>query len=187
MTRTGTGQLLIKAQRGLEDEPAAVAIDFDDDGREALCARVESRNSAKRLRSEQQFDDQLIEALVREPPARQRRTVEDLRLQFVRPRTRVRPDADGIAGFADLGEQRLNRRVSAEPLRLLLEDQIAAHAAAREIPDALLVLGAIGMRIEMSRAVVARLLEQLDEEEERFDRLRRRIADPDRSGRVSDR
>ena len=54
------------------------------------------------------------------------------------------------------------------PRRLVLEDQVGPHAAAGEVPDALVVLGAVGVRVEVARAVVADVLEQLHQEERRL-------------------
>ena len=60
---------------------------------------------------------------------------------------------------------------SPELPRLVLEDQVGPHAAAGEVPDPVVVLGAVGVRVEVPRAVVAGFLEQLDQEEQRLDRL----------------
>src|SRR5262245_24549673 len=52
---------------------------------------------------------------------------------------------------------------------LLLENQVGPHAAAREVAHAVVVLGAVGVRVEVARIVVADVLEKLDEEERGLD------------------
>ncbi len=55
------------------------------------------------------------------------------------------------------------------PLRgLFLQDQVGAHAAARKILDAFVIFGAVGMRIEVTRALVAHIFQELDQEEGGF-------------------
>ena len=49
--------------------------------------------------------------------------------------------------------------------RLLPQDQVGAHAAAGEVPDAGFVLGAVGVRVEVAHARAIRVLEQLHEVE----------------------
>ena len=68
--------------------------------------------------------------------------------------------------------------------RPLFQDQVNAHAAAREVLHAVVVFGAVGVRVEVARAVVADVLEELDEEERCPSRWRRRSGSPDRSGRA---
>ena len=71
----------------------------------------------------------------------------------------------------NLLQEPLNFRVSSEALRLLLEDVVGPHAAQSEIPDALLVLGAVSRRVEVVRPGVALLLQQFDQEEHRLEIL----------------
>ena len=60
---------------------------------------------------------------------------------------------------------RLDLGVGVPARRLLLQDQVRPHAAAGEGLDALVVLGAVGVRVEVARAVVADVLEELHQEE----------------------
>ena len=58
-----------------------------------------------------------------------------------------------------------------EALGLLAQDQVGAHAAAGEVPHAVGVLGAVGVRVEVAHAVPAGVLEQLHEVERVADAL----------------
>ena len=166
-------QCFVEAKRGLEHDAPDVPIDLDDDGGEALRARVEPQIE-RHARLPGAAPPRAGRGARRGAAAgRARARSKALTLQVIRARPRVRTDGAVAAGVANLREQRLNAGVTAELLRLVLEDEIRAHAAAREVPHAFLVLGAIRVRVEVARTVVARLLEQLDEKEERLDRLRR--------------
>src|SRR5262249_32765097 len=122
--------------------------------------------------SEQQLHRELIEFLVRVAAAAHRRQIERALLQLARS---VGTECDARAGLRtarrQFAEQSLNLRVGVEGCDLLFEDQIRAHAASREIPDALLVFRAIGVAVEVSHATPLRVLEQLHEEERAFDVL----------------
>ena len=59
----------------------------------------------------------------------------------------------------------MNLRIGIELRRLLFEDQIGAHAALRKSLDAVQIVGAIGVRVEVARARVAHVFKKLDEEE----------------------
>ena len=76
-------------------------------------------------------------------------------------------NSDVAAG--DLAHQRLNLRVGVPAGGALLEDQVGAHAAAGEIADPVVILGAVGVRVEVARRVVADVLEELHQEERRLD------------------
>src|SRR5690242_21179638 len=55
----------------------------------------------------------------------------------------------------DLLEQLLHLQVSIKAARLFLEHIICSHATKRKVPDALLILGTICMRIKMARTIIA--------------------------------
>src|SRR6187431_2751968 len=95
------------------------------------------------------------------------------RAELRRALARVRREERGIVRIlsADFPQHRLDLRVRRELARLLLQDQIGPHAASGERPYAVVVLRAIRVRVEVARALVAGLLEQLDDEEQRLDRL----------------
>src|SRR6185436_18943905 len=52
------------------------------------------------------------------------------------------------------------------------QDQIISHATRSKLPNPILVLTSIRMRIKVSRTVVVRFFEQLNQEEQVLDRLR---------------
>src|SRR5207245_6940804 len=112
------------------------------------------------------IDDELIEPLVWQPPRGEPLAIERTRLELRRTIAAVRPHAGVAPRLTDLGEQRLDLAILAELPRLVLEHQIRAHASTREIPHAVRVLGAVRVRVEVPRAVVPRLLEQLHDEEQ---------------------
>src|SRR6476469_4029644 len=122
------------------------------------------------LGAKEQIDDELIETLVWEAATRQRGAVERLRLQRFGAPARVALVALGAS--ANLGEQCLDLRVRRELLRLRLEQQVSAHTSAGEIPHPFRVLGAVGMGVEVARAVISRFFQQLHQEELCLDRLR---------------
>ena len=65
----------------------------------------------------------------------------------------------------DLLQQRLDLGVGVELPGFLLQYQVGPHAAPRELPDAFLILGAVRVGVKVARALVAFLLQQLDQEE----------------------
>src|SRR5579883_588528 len=76
----------------------------------------------------------------------------------------------GVAAV-DLLEQLLDFGVLLEVLHFGFEHIVGAHAAEGEVPDALLIFGAVGMGIEVVRAVIVLLFQQFDEEEHALDVL----------------
>src|SRR6516162_7398406 len=66
-----------------------------------------------------------------------------------------------LASRAELGNQGLYLRIGVPLSGALLEDEIRAHAAAGEIANAVVVLGPVGVRIEVTRAGVSDVLEEL--------------------------
>src|SRR5262249_46813344 len=71
---------------------------------------------------------------------------------------------------SDFRQQSLDLRVFIELLRLSFENQIIAHTAGGEIPDACFRFATIRMRVEMSWPLV-RFLQQSHNEEEVLNRL----------------
>ena len=76
----------------------------------------------------------------------------------------------GRGRYRELGhlgdvERGLDLGVVVEPLRLLPQDQVRAHAPGGEVPHALFVLGAVGVGVEVAHAVPAGVLEQPHEVE----------------------
>src|SRR5262245_10142552 len=123
--------------------------------------------------AEQQIDHELVEFFVWQSLLRQFGPVEVHRLDLFRAffGEFQRDRLERRVGRTDFGEQRLNLFILAELPGLLFEDQVISHATGGEIPDALFVLAAIGVRVEMPRAFVALLFEHLDQEEEVLDAL----------------
>ncbi len=78
-------------------------------------------------------------------------------------------DNDGALPAVVSLHQRLDLLVGVPAFGALLENQIRAHAAAREVLDPVVVLGAIGVRIEVARAVVLDVLEKLHQPETGLD------------------
>src|SRR5258708_858777 len=91
--------------------------------------------------SEQHFDRQLIEPLVAE--------------------------AAWPSG-AELRDQRLNLGVSVPLPGALFQDEVGPHASAGEIADTVVIFGPVGMRVEMARAGVADVLQELHQPEGRL-------------------
>src|SRR5262249_44552736 len=102
----------------------------------------------------------------RESLACERRTIEPFTEQRVASRRRVSARRECRPGFA---QKRLDLSVGVPTLRTLFENQIRAHAAEREVANSVVIFRAVGMGIEMARAVVADVFEELDEPERRFD------------------
>ena len=74
----------------------------------------------------------------------------------------------GLGGLGEASEKGTDVGVGVPPRRLLLQDEIGAHAAAREVLDALDALGAVGVGVEVARAGVADVLEELHQPERRL-------------------
>src|SRR5262245_21194633 len=85
------------------------------------------------LDAEQEIDDQLVKPLVAQPPRRKRLPIDATCFQLAREFRSIWPYRV-LAALANLREQRLNAGVGAELLCLVLQDQIGAHTAAREVP-----------------------------------------------------
>ena len=119
----------------------------------------------------QDVDCELVEALVGEalfhdrvfvevvgqaaPPNSSLSTQPIFGAPFAFELTSFRIDAISLSAFQRCG--------------FIFEDEIVAHAAAGEIFHAFVVFGAIGMRVEMARAVVADVFEKFHQKECRFD------------------
>ncbi len=68
----------------------------------------------------------------------------------------------------ELVQHSLNLGVGVEARHFFLENEVGAHAAAREVPHAGVVFGAIGVAVEVPHAGPARVLEQFHEKERAF-------------------
>src|SRR5262249_42677365 len=116
--------------------------------------------------SEQNFHGELVELLVRVALAPHRIEVERALLEIARG---VRAELHALTchgtAIPELLEQTLNLRIGVEAVRFFFQDEIRAHAAGGEIPDALLVLRPVRVAVEVAHARPLRVLEQLDEEE----------------------
>src|SRR5579875_1216957 len=77
----------------------------------------------------------------------------------------------GLVTTVKVVQKPLDLRVSVEALHFRLEHIIGAHAAQGEVPHALFVLGAVGVSVEVVRAIVVLIFQQLDEEEHALDVL----------------
>src|SRR5579884_520863 len=77
---------------------------------------------------------------------------------------------DGVAAV-DLFDELLDLGILLEAVDFSFEHVVGAHAAEGEVPDALLIFGAVGVGVEVVRAIVMLLFEQFDEEEHAFDVL----------------
>src|SRR6266540_3026846 len=115
--------------------------------------------------SKQEVDDQLVEALVTTPTAGSGLRVErvvgaQLADRLPRPQRRSR-EVGHASGGHGLGDLRVGTEGGCAPL----EDQVGAHAATRELPDPLRVLGSVGTCVEVAWSLVAATLQQVDQEE----------------------
>src|SRR2546430_6432827 len=129
-----------------------------------------SSESSALPRTQQQLHRQLVEPLVGVALTADRREIERPGLE--RART-LGAEGHALAGrpaapAAELLQERLDFGVVIEALHFLLQDQVGAHAAGGEGPDAVLVLRAVGMAVEVPHAGPAGVLEQLDEEKRRL-------------------
>src|SRR5436305_10798582 len=127
-----------------------------------------SSESSVLARTQQQLHRELVEPLVSVALATHRRQVERLSFECACPLGAERYRAVPTAPAAQLRQQRLDFGVVIEALHLLLQNQVGAHAAGGEGPDAVLVLRAVGVAVEMPHAGPAGVLEQLDEEKRRL-------------------
>src|SRR5437867_1941759 len=112
----------------------------------------------------EKVDSELIQALVGQALLTNRDFVENVGEQGSGALLRIPPDLGRArARTGDLPEDCLNFLVGVPMRRLLLQDQIGAHAAARKVFHAAVVLGTISMRIKMTRTVVSDVFEELHE------------------------
>ena len=70
-----------------------------------------------------------------------------------------------LQSCASVFRMSLNLGVGVKARDLLLEDEVRAHAVVREVPDALLVFGAVGVAVEVAHARPLGVFEQLHQEE----------------------
>src|SRR4051794_19811096 len=107
--------------------------------------------------SEQQFHRQLIEPFVCVAARAQAVEVERLILELARQVGGVAyAFAGGRAARTEISEERLDFPIGVEARDLLSQNEVGAHAAAREVPHAGFVLGAIGVAVEVSHAIPLR-------------------------------
>src|SRR5213075_2603271 len=109
---------------------------------------------------EQQFHGELIEPLVRVAALPERREVKARLAQL--------GECGSSNAAAGLGEELLDLRIAVELRDFVLENQVRPHASGGKVPDAGVVLGAVGMAIEMPHPRPLRIFEQLDEKEGAF-------------------
>src|SRR5439155_12833210 len=120
-------------------------------------------------RAEQNVHRELSETLLGEPATRELGAVERLAEQRVAMLRRVRRQRRRSMRLAgERRDERLDLPILAPLPRALAKDQVGAHAAAREIADAAVVLRPIRVRVEVTRPVVADLFEKLHEPERRL-------------------
>src|SRR5262249_28786772 len=128
--------------------------------------RLKAETTEKLSRAHQHFDRQLIEPLVPKTSRTESHAIERLRLQrlaFLGGVLLATPV--GLVGLRELGEDSLDLRIRVPFLRPLRQQLVGPHAPAGERLHALDVFGAIGVRIEVAAALVADVLEELDDEE----------------------
>src|SRR5256714_6450072 len=132
-------------------------------------SRPRSSESSALARTQQQLHRELIEPLVGIALTADRRQIERPGLERA---STLRAEGHALARrpapAAELLQERLDFRVVIEALHLFLQDQVGAHAAGGEGPDAVLVLRAVGVAVEVPHAGPAGVLEQLDEEKRRL-------------------
>jgi hypothetical protein len=129
-------------------------------------SRPRKTDSVTTAHSEQDLHRQLVEPLVGVAVVAHRGQIELLALNRRRELLReLEARAALRATLSERAEERPDLRVGVEQRDLLLEDEIRAHAPGGEIPHALLILGAIGVAVEVPHPGPLRILEQLDEEE----------------------
>src|SRR3954469_10950698 len=103
--------------------------------------------------AEQVLHGELVEPLERQPALAERLRVELLGAQLVE-RLALAQRRDGELGHPRGLERLRNLRVGPEGLHLVPQDQVVAHAGAGGLPDALDVLGARRLVVEVQVAVV---------------------------------
>src|SRR4051812_32449701 len=119
--------------------------------------------------SEEDLHRELVETLVAVAACAETFEVELLVLDGLRELlVELHARARRATTLPELADQLLDLNVRVELRHLLLEDEIGAHAAAREVPDAFLILGAVRMRIKVTHAGPLRVLQQLHQEERRL-------------------
>src|SRR6516165_3618161 len=128
-----------------------------------------SRETPLRTRSsnsEQQLNRQLVKALVAQPFAEDRTLLEGMAEQvrgcFLGEL--AHPRAIAVVG-GSLFENGLNLLVAVPAVGFFLEDQIRPHATAGKVLDSLIVLGPVGMSVEVARTVISDIFEKLDQKE----------------------
>src|SRR6266516_4824338 len=126
-------------------------------------SRPRKSASATLSHAQQQLHGELVKPLIGVSLPPDRREVERLGLERAGP-LGTEDDAFPAPG-PQLGQELLNLRIGVEALGPLLQDQVGAHAPGGEVPDAVLVLRAIGVAVEVPHPRPARVFEQLHEEE----------------------
>src|SRR6267142_1955182 len=126
--------------------------------------RKERSSSKFSSQTGEKVDGELIQALVGQAFLTNRIFVENVAEQGSGAFLRIPPRlGSAIAPTGDFPEDRLNLLVRVPTRRLLFQDQIGAHAAARKVFHAKVILGAIGMSIKMTRPVVSDVFQELHE------------------------
>src|SRR5438445_7538531 len=117
-------------------------------------------------RTEQQLHGELIKPFVGVALGPHRGQVERLGLERARAfGAEQHAPGSAASAVAQLPQKLLDLGVVIEALDLLLQDQIGAHASGGKGPDAVFVLRAIGVAVEMPHPGPACVFEQLHEEE----------------------
>src|SRR5687768_3792075 len=132
-------------------------------------ARTEMRCCATLAGAEEEVHDELVELLVASAAGGERVGVDGVVLEGCGVVGAVAVGGggavEGVVHLPELVQHGGDGRVGVELAHLLFQDEVGAHAALCELPDAVLVLGAVGVGVEVARAVVAVVLEELDQEE----------------------
>ncbi len=115
----------------------------------------------------QQFHGELVEAFVGEAFGADSLAVEFLFFQggAVFGGEGGGEGLEGAVGYRDLGTELLDFLVGVPAGGFVFEDHVGADAAFGKFADAVVVFGAVGVGVEMERAVVRVVGEELDEEE----------------------
>src|SRR5690606_28246437 len=144
-------------------------IDGTNDKRRTEARRLRSVSWNRLPDAENDLVGELIELLVTETTRSQHRAVERrVEHGVALPRRVLRKRRRSLTGLVRRLDDGLDLGVRVPAPGLLLHDQVSAHAAARELLHTLVVLGAIGVRVEVTRPVVAHVLEELHQEERRL-------------------
>src|SRR5881628_1122557 len=134
-------------------------------------SRPRKSASATLSHAQQQLQGELVEPLVGVPLPPDRRQVEHLGLERAGPLGTEEDACRGLVSLASatprpqLGQELLDLRIGVETLDPFPQDEVRAHASGGEVPDAVLVLGAVGVAVEVPHPRPVRVLEQLHEEE----------------------